>query len=79
MKATNSLRLRTQDGSTLQVRLENWDDREAATIFIDDVPYHLERVSKELLCKEYKVDREPDYDPQADRESRCVMVAPFGL
>jgi hypothetical protein len=78
MKTINSIRIRTQSGLTLQVPVENCDDREAATIFIDNVPYHIERMPKALLCKEYKIDTEPDYDPQTDNANRCVMVAPFG-
>jgi hypothetical protein len=61
----------------LQVSLENYGDREGATVFIDDIPYHLERMSKALLCKEYRVDTDPDYVPQADNENRCVTVTPF--
>lgn len=79
MKATHSLKITTQDGSTLRVPLDNCGDRDVATIFIDQVPYHIERVSKGVLCKEYKVDGDPDYVPQADKANCCVVVAPFGL
>ena len=61
----------------LQVPLEKCGDREAGTIFIDNIPYHIERISKTLLCKEYKIDADPDYVPQTDNANRCVVVAPF--
>lgn len=77
MKATHSIRIRTQSGSVLQIPLECSGDREAATIFIDNVPYHIERMSKDLLCKEYKIDTDPDYIPKTDRSNRCVVVTPF--
>jgi hypothetical protein len=77
MKTINSIRIRTKGGLTLEVPLENCGDREAATIFIDNVPYHIERMPKSLLCEEYKVDTEPGYDPQTDDANHCVMVAPF--
>lgn len=77
MKTINSITIRTQNGLALQVPLESCGDREGAMIFIDDVPYHIERMPKSLLCKEYKIDTEPRYDPQTDNANRCVMVAPF--
>ena len=77
MKATNSIRIKTQNGLMLKVPLEKYGDREAGTIFIDDIPYHIERIPKKLLCKEYKVDSDPDYVPQMDNSNRCVVVAPF--
>jgi hypothetical protein len=77
MKATSSIRIKTQSGLMLQVPLEKFGNREAGTIFIDDVPYHIERMSEKLLCKEYKIDNDSDYVPQTDNANRCVVVAPF--
>lgn len=77
MKATNSIKIETQSGLMVQVPLEKFGSREMGTIFIDDVPYHIERMSKQLLCKEYKIDADTDYVPQTDKANRCVMVAPF--
>src|ERR1035438_7637007 len=51
----------TEPGLTLQVPLEKFGNRETGTIFIDGVPYHVERMSKKLLCKEYKIDADTDY------------------
>lgn len=61
----------------LQVPLEQWGDREAGTIFIDDVPYHIERIAKQLLRKQYKIDADSDYVPQTDSGNCCVVVVPF--
>ena len=77
MKTTNSVSIKIQNGLTLEVPLEKCGDREAGTVFIDDVPYHIERMSKKLLCKEYKIDADPDYVPQTDNANRCVLVSPF--
>jgi hypothetical protein len=79
MKAANSIKIKTQSGLMLHVPLEKCGDREAGTIFIDDIPYHIERMPKNLLCKEYKVDADPDYLPQTDNSNRCVVVAPFSI
>ena len=59
MKTNNFIKIKTQYGSTLEVPVESWGVREAATIFVDDVPYHIERMAKDLLCKEYKIDADP--------------------
>ncbi len=63
----------------LQVPLEKSGDREAGTIFIDDIPYHIERMPKNMMCREYKVDSDADYVPQTDNSNRCVVVAPFSI
>ena len=77
MNMINSIRIRSQSGSTLHVPLENCGDREAATVFIDNIPYHIERMSKDLLCKEYKIDTDPDYIPKTDSANRCIILTPF--
>ncbi len=74
---TNTIKIKTESGSTLQVPVENCGDRQAATIFIDNIPYHIERMPKDLLCKEYKIDTDPDYVPKTDSSNRCVVVTPF--
>ncbi len=77
MKTTTFIRIKTQSGLMIQVPLEKCGDREAGTIFIDDIPYHIERMSKNLLRKEYKIDADADYVPQTDNANRCIVVAPF--
>lgn len=77
MKATKFIIIKTQSGLMLQVPLEKCGDREAGTIFIDDVPYHVERMSKNLLREKYKIDTDSDYVPRTDHANRCVVVAPF--
>lgn len=77
MRTTNSVAIKLQNGLSLEVPLEKCGAREIGTIFFDDVPYHIERMSQNLLCKEYKIDADPDYVPQTDNANRCVLVAPF--
>jgi hypothetical protein len=77
MKTHNTIKIKTENGSTLQVPLEKCGDREAATIFIDGIPHHIERMSRDLLCKEYRIDTDPDYIPKTDRANRCILVTPF--
>jgi hypothetical protein len=77
MKITNFIRIKAQSGLMLQVPVEKCGDREAGTIFIDGIPYHIERMSNKLLRKKYKVDADSDYVPQTDDANRCVVVAPF--
>ncbi len=38
-----------------------------------DLPFFEE----DVLLSEYKVDGDPDYQPQADAESYCYILAPF--
>ena len=48
--------------------------REAA---IDGVFYHFERIKKEVLQTEYRVDNDPDYEPQSDPDGYCYILAPY--
>ena len=73
----STVNIQNESGEVLCVPLERFDEREIATVFIDGVPYHLERVSKDLLCKKYRVDSDLDYAPKTDSSNRCVMIAPF--
>jgi hypothetical protein len=59
------------------VRLEKFEDRQVATVFIDNVPYHIERMSKDSLCGHYKIDTDSDYVPKTDSSNCCVMIAPY--
>jgi len=77
MKTPATVTIQTADGLKLQVPLENYGEREAATIFIDGVPHHLERMPGELLQQKYRIDADPDYVPMTDLSKHCVMVSPF--
>jgi hypothetical protein len=73
----SSVSIQSKSGSTLIVPLEQFEDREVGVVLIDGVPYHIERVSKDLLRKAYKVDFDRDYIPKTDSTNRCVIIAPF--
>lgn len=67
-----------QSGSDfIEIPLEVDDNREVAMLQIDGVSYHFERIRKEVLPGEYKVDGDPDYEPQTDAEGYCYILAPF--
>jgi hypothetical protein len=61
----------------IKIPLEVDDGREVASLQIDGVSYHIERLRKETLLNEYKVDGDPDYQPQTDVEGYCYILAPF--
>jgi len=53
------------------------DGGEVATIQIDGVFYHFERIRKETLLSECRVDGDPDYQPRTDADGYCYLLAPF--
>jgi hypothetical protein len=59
------------------VSVSSDSDRLAACLEIDGINYHLERIRKSELLTHYKVDSNPDYDPQADKEGYCYLLAPY--
>ena len=67
-----------QSGSDcMEIPLMLDNGREVATIQIDGVFYHFERIRKETLLSKYNVDGDPDYQPQADAEGYCYLLAPY--
>lgn len=70
--------MRLQSGSDfIEIPLHIDDSREVATLQIDGVSYHFERIKKATLLSEYKVDGDPDYQPQTDAEGYCYILSPF--
>lgn len=66
------------DGSKeIEIALVVDDDREVAMLLIDGVLYHFERIRKEMLLTDYRVDADPDYQPQSDSDGYCYILAPF--
>ena len=61
----------------IEVPLEMDNGREVAMLQIDGVSYHFERIRKEILLSGYRVDGDPDYQPQTDAEGYCYILAPF--
>lgn len=64
-------------GATIHVELEYEGDREGASITIEGINYHFERLKKERLLSDYKIDDDPDYQPQSDADGYCYLIAPF--
>ena len=77
VKAEHTAHIRTEQEDLLTVPLFVEGERQAAVLTIDGVSYHLERISCEQLTSEYRVDLDPDYQPQADAEGFCYILAPF--
>lgn len=77
MPLKTSMTLQATSGETLTVPLIFDGDRGTACLEIDGVRYHLERVPKSELVAHYKVDDDPDYDPQADDAGFCYLLAPY--
>lgn len=61
----------------LSVSLEFDGERESTQLLIDGVSYHFERIRKQQLIHDYKIDNDPDYDPQSDDLGYCYLIAPF--
>ncbi len=51
------------------VSLEFDGQRESTQLLIDGVSYHFERIKKESLMTDYKVDGDPDYEPHTGLSS----------
>ena len=77
MQNKESAKIQTASGETLLVLLASDGDREVARLQIDGINYHLERVCKSDLVTHYKVDDDPDYDPQSDDAGYCYLLAPY--
>lgn len=63
--------------ATISVSMEFDGERESTQLLIDGVSYHFERIRKEQLVTEYKIDSDPDYEPQSDDFGYCYVIAPF--
>lgn len=61
----------------IEIPMEVDDGREVGSLQIDGVSYHFERIKKETLLSEYKVDGDTDYQPQTDTKGYCYILAPF--
>ncbi len=77
MKYAKIVEIVSETGDSVNIPLTIEGEREAAIIMIDGVRYHLERIKKEQPVSEYRVDDDPDYQPQTDSEDFCYILAPF--
>ncbi len=73
----NAATIQTVSGESVTVPLASDGDREVARLEMDGVFYHLERIHKSDLLAHYKVDDDPDYDPQSDDAGFCYLLAPY--
>ena len=77
MNTPRTVEIQAPSGAVLTVSLSSEDGREAATLLIDGVPYHWERLRREELLADYAVDGDPDYAPQSDSDGFCYLLAPY--
>jgi hypothetical protein len=77
MRKKVTLQLSHDRDRFLEIPLISDGDREVATILLDGVFYHFERIKKETLLSQYVIDRDTDYQPQTDTDGYCYILAPF--
>ena len=77
MKATGSAWIETENGDSMNVPLYDEGGFDATVLTIDGIRYHFERIERSKLKTEFRVDRDPDYEPQSDSLGRCYILAPF--
>lgn len=61
----------------IEIPLSTDGDRQVATVLMDGIFYHLERIKKETLLSQYFIDLDRDYRPQTDTEGYCYILSPF--
>ncbi len=66
----------SSNGKSVEIPLDFDGERESASVEIDGVHYHFERIHYSSLLSEYRVDNDPDYQPQTDENGFCYMIAP---
>jgi len=77
MKGKATLQLSHSRDCFIEIPLILDGDREVATIVIDGIFYHLERIKKETLLSQYVIDRDTDYQPQTNVDGYCYILSPF--
>lgn len=79
MQNKKAATIQTANGESVIVPLAPDGDRDVGRLEIDGINYHLERVRKSDLVAHYKIDDDPDYDPQADDAGFCYLLAPYSV
>ena len=64
-------------GQSLTVSMSPEGERETTVLVIDGVRYHFERIARDELMAEYRVDSDPGYHPRTDSDGFCYTLAPF--
>lgn len=62
---------------SINIPMASEGNRKFALLILNDVRYHLERVTQNELAHDYKVDLDPDYRPQANATGHCYMLVPY--
>lgn len=65
-------------GAVTVLQLEAEAERQCATLFLNGVPHHLERIRHEDFVQRYKVDEDLAYEPMCDSSGYCFVIVPFG-
>jgi hypothetical protein len=71
------IHLSNSRGEGLEVELTPEGGCLLGLVYVDGVPYHVERVFAELLNGKYCVDADPDYRPRAGLGGYCILFAPY--
>lgn len=73
------IEISNERGDSISTLMSFDGKREASVINIDGIRYHIERISKTELVSEYRVDSDPEYQPQSDADGFCYILAPFSI
>jgi len=65
------------NGKSVEVPLSFDGERDSNSVEIDGIPYHFERIHFSHLLSEYRIDNDPDYQPQTDKDGFCYIISPY--
>lgn len=70
-KKTATLSLNS--GLSVEIPLAVDGSREVALLYIDNVPYHFERLKKTDFVRQYHVDADPSFKPSSDSKGNYIV------
>jgi len=77
MKEKTTVQLSNGRNDFIEIPLRVDGDWEVATILIDGVLYHFERIKKETLLSQYLTDNDPADKPQTDPDGYRYILTPY--
>ena len=77
MKEERTVTIKNEMGEQLIVNLVSDGFREHSTLTIAGKRYHFERIDGATLMRDYRIDLDPDYEPQVDDSGHCYILAPY--
>ena len=77
MTNTNTVQITNSSGKSIEVLLVDDGEHAHSCLTINGMHYHFERVTKSVIMTDYKVDSDPDYEPQTDPAGFCYILAPY--